>query len=130
MQETWVQSLSQEDPLEKKMVTHSSIPAWEILWTEEPGGYNTWGRKEWDTAYQLNNNKMVTLCSQILSGDTKWRKVSTLWHIEHEIFIIVLCTQKTIKYMTENAIEILSLLYVYREIQQLLHYISVNSEII
>ena len=37
MQETHVQSLSQEDPLEKGMVTHSSIPAWRISWTEEPG---------------------------------------------------------------------------------------------
>ena len=38
MQETWVQSLGQEDPLEYKMATHSSIVAWEILWTEEPVG--------------------------------------------------------------------------------------------
>ena len=38
MQETRVQSLDQEDPLEKKMATHSSILAWEIPWTEEPGG--------------------------------------------------------------------------------------------
>ena len=38
MQETWVQSLGQEDPLEKGMATHSSIPAWRIPWTEEPGG--------------------------------------------------------------------------------------------
>ena len=38
MQETWVRSLSWEDPLEKEMATHSSIPAWEIPWTEEPGG--------------------------------------------------------------------------------------------
>ena len=38
MQETQVQSLGQEDPLEKEMATHSSILAWEILWTEEPGG--------------------------------------------------------------------------------------------
>ena len=38
MQETQVQSLGQEDPLEKGMATHSSIPAWRILWTEEPGG--------------------------------------------------------------------------------------------
>ena len=37
MQETWVLSLCQEDPLEKGMATHSSILAWEILWTEEPG---------------------------------------------------------------------------------------------
>ena len=37
VQESWVQSLGQEDPLEKKMTTHFSILAWEILWTEEPG---------------------------------------------------------------------------------------------
>jgi len=37
-QETQIQSLSQEDPLEKEMVTHSSIVAWRIPWTEEPGG--------------------------------------------------------------------------------------------
>ena len=38
MRETWVQFLGQEDPLEKGMATHSSILAWRILWTEEPGG--------------------------------------------------------------------------------------------
>ena len=38
MQETWVRSLGQEDPLEKEMATHSSILAWRIPWTEEPGG--------------------------------------------------------------------------------------------
>ena len=37
VQETWVQSLSWEDPLEKGMATHSSIIAWRIHWTEEPG---------------------------------------------------------------------------------------------
>ena len=38
MQQTWVPSLDREDSLEKEMVTHSSILAWEIPWTEEPGG--------------------------------------------------------------------------------------------
>ena len=38
MQETQLQSLSQEDPLEEGMATHSNILAWRILWTEEPGG--------------------------------------------------------------------------------------------
>ena len=38
MQETWVQFLSWEDPLEKEMAIHSSILAWKISWTEEPGG--------------------------------------------------------------------------------------------
>ena len=38
MQETWVRSLGWEDSLEKEMATHTSIPAWRIPWTEEPGG--------------------------------------------------------------------------------------------
>ena len=38
VQETWVQSLGQEDPLEKEMATHSSILAWRIPWTEELAG--------------------------------------------------------------------------------------------
>ena len=37
MQETWIQSLSQDERLEKGMATHSSILAWKIQWTEEPG---------------------------------------------------------------------------------------------
>ena len=47
VQETWVSSLGEEDPLEKEMATHSSIPAWETPWTEEPGGlYSSWGRED------------------------------------------------------------------------------------
>ena len=43
MQETWVRALGQEDPLEKEMATHSNILAWEILWTQEPGGLQSMG---------------------------------------------------------------------------------------
>ena len=43
MQETWVRSLGPEDPLEKEMATHSSILAWRIPWTEEPGGLQSTG---------------------------------------------------------------------------------------
>ena len=43
MQETWVRSLSQEDPLEKEMATHASIIAWEIPWKEEPGRLQSMG---------------------------------------------------------------------------------------
>ena len=46
MWETRVQSLGQQDVLEKAMATHSSILAWKIPWTEEPVGYSPWGRKE------------------------------------------------------------------------------------
>ena len=43
MQEMWVQSLGWEDPLEKEMAIHSNILAWEIPWTEEPGGLQSTG---------------------------------------------------------------------------------------
>ena len=50
MQETWVPFLGKEDTLEKEMVTHSSILAQEITWTEEPGGQQSMGCKELDIA--------------------------------------------------------------------------------
>ena len=43
MQETWVQSLGWDDPLEKGMATHSSILAWRMPWTEKPGGLQSMG---------------------------------------------------------------------------------------
>ena len=42
-EETWVQPLSQEDPLEKEVATHSSVLAWKTPWTEEPGGLQSMG---------------------------------------------------------------------------------------
>ena len=56
MQETWVRSLGQEDPLEKGMATLSSIFAWRIPWTEKPGQdawWRPWGCKESDTTEKL-----------------------------------------------------------------------------
>ena len=55
MQETWVLFLDQEDPLEKGMATHSSVLAWRIPWTEEPGelqSYSSWGCKALDKTEQ------------------------------------------------------------------------------
>ena len=49
MQETWIWSLGQEDPLEKGIVTHSNILAWEILCTEEPGGLQSMGSQKSQT---------------------------------------------------------------------------------
>ena len=54
MRETQVRSLSREDPLEKEMVTHSSILAWRIPWTEKPGRLHPWGGKESDTTERLH----------------------------------------------------------------------------
>ena len=49
MQEMWVQSLGQEDPLEEEMATHSSTLDWEIPWTEEPGGLQSMGLQKSQT---------------------------------------------------------------------------------
>ena len=58
MQETWVRSLGQEDPLEKEMATYSSIIFWKIPWTEETGRLQTKrvGSKEWDTTERTHTH--------------------------------------------------------------------------
>ena len=65
--ETWVRSLGGEDPLEKEMVTHSSILAWRIPWTEEPGGLQSIG-------------------SQRVGHD--WVHTHTHTHIRHNLFYV------------------------------------------
>ena len=47
------QSLGREDPLEKEVAAHSSVLAWRLPWTEEPGGLQSMGHKESDTTEQL-----------------------------------------------------------------------------
>ena len=60
MPETWVQSLGREDLLEKEMATHSSILAWRVLWTEEPGSLQSMGWQRvgynWATKLSLQEN--------------------------------------------------------------------------
>ena len=56
MVETWVQSLDWDDPLEEGMATHSSILAWRIPWTEEPGG-SPWGHIETDLTEATEHRK-------------------------------------------------------------------------
>ena len=50
------------------MATHSSILAWEIPWTEEPGGFQSMGCKESDTTERLNNNKPSSNAKGMMSG--------------------------------------------------------------
>ena len=61
MQETWVRSLGQEDPLEKKMATYSSIFAWEIPWTEEPGWLQSMGSQR----VRHNWSNLARTCTQL-----------------------------------------------------------------
>ena len=64
MQETRVQSLGREDRLEKGMATHSSILAWRIPWTEEPGtGCSSWGCKESDMTERLTHSRSFRFAS-------------------------------------------------------------------
>ena len=62
IQETWVQSLGQEEPLEVGMTTHSSILAWRILWTEETGGLQS-------MESQLGTMEQLTLSLFRLEGE-------------------------------------------------------------
>ena len=62
VQETWVPSMDQEYPLEKRTTTHSSILAWEILRTEEPGRLQSMGHKESDTTMQLSPSQGLSIC--------------------------------------------------------------------
>ena len=65
MRETWVRSVIREDPLEKSMATRSSIPAWRIPWTEEPGGLVGEGavRMGGKRRFTLPKGPLVTSCS-------------------------------------------------------------------
>ena len=77
-QETWVQSLGREDPLEKEMATHSSILAWRIPWTEEPGGLQSMGSQrvghDWAPSLSL-------MLGRFVPGDTL-ATVCPFWSLE------------------------------------------------
>ena len=73
VQETWVQSLSQEDTLEKKMAIHSSILTWEIPWQRSLAGYSPWGHKESDTTKWLTQG-------YIELGITGYVDIQFSWH--------------------------------------------------
>ena len=85
MQGIWVLSLGREDPLEKGMVTHSSILAWRIPWTEESGGLQSMDcHKETDMTERLSNNNMKAMTSQTLlsqRGDPVPGCLPLIWHL-------------------------------------------------
>ena len=80
MQETWVQFLGQEDPLEKRMATHSSIFAWRIPWTEKPGGLQSMGlqRVGHDWATDTHRCGIILGCTMISWDPEGQRKGSDL----------------------------------------------------
>ena len=74
MQETQVRPLGREGPLEKEMATHSSILAWKIPWTEEPGGLQFMGsqrvRHDWMTEHTQSNRPGVLIRKENEDADT------------------------------------------------------------
>ena len=67
MQEIWVRSLGQEDPLEEEMATHSSILTWRIPWTEEPGGLQPIGSQRVGHDWMSEQAEMIChLCIHLL----------------------------------------------------------------
>ena len=67
IQETWVPSLGREDPLEEGMVTHSSVPAWRIPWTEEPGRLQSCERVTGRKARGLQTEERGCTCQTFFS---------------------------------------------------------------
>ena len=83
MQETWIQSLHQEDPLEKKMATHSSILAWKIPWTEEPMDKESWAPKNWCFwAVVLEKDSWESLGLQGRSSQSILKEISPEYSLE------------------------------------------------
>ena len=66
VQETCIRSLNWEDPLEKEMATHSTILAWEILWTEEPGGLQSKDSQRAGHDWATNTVSLTALCKSLL----------------------------------------------------------------
>ena len=68
MQETPIQSLGEEDPLEKEMTTHSGILAWEVPWTEEPGGLQSMGlqRVRYDCSDRVHSLDFPTSIQEVM----------------------------------------------------------------
>ena len=83
IQETWIQSLGLEDPLEERMAMCYSILAWEIPWKEEPGKlHSPWSHKESDTTKQAH-----TIPSKLCQAERSNNSVVWVWRTKKYLFI-------------------------------------------
>ena len=67
VEKTQIWFLGQEDPMKKRMVTHSSVPAWRIPWTEEPGRLQSMGCKELHTTEWFSQHRKFKKCNVMIS---------------------------------------------------------------
>ena len=80
MQETWAQSLGQEDPPEEEMATNTSILAWTVPWTEKPGGLQSMGSQRVGHNWAINN---------ILIEKLPWRYSKNALKIRQKVYIAI-----------------------------------------
>ena len=76
MQETWVPSLDEEDPPEKGMATYSSVLAWEITWTEKPGGLQSMGLQRAGYNFTAGHTCMRAMLQWVKRKSSVWRGLS------------------------------------------------------
>ena len=90
MQKTWVRSLDQEDPLENGVTTHSSVLAWEIPWTEKPGGLQAVGAPRIGHGW-ATNSLTLTLPTLVWNMESEFRKILVLLSFSsfHHILFLV-----------------------------------------
>ena len=107
MRDTWVRSLDQEDPLEKEMATHSSILAWKIPWTEEPGGLQSIGsqRVGHDWATSLSYELVLAHSSTLLLITQQW----LIQQVSINICHITLISWENIQMQEEPGIQVFGL---------------------
>ena len=90
MQNIWVQSLGWEDPLEKEMATHSSILAWRIPWTEEPGGLQSIGSQrvghDWVTNTSAFNGSYPKDVRQWIFFIESYYILCRIWQLGHNMY--------------------------------------------
>ena len=80
MRETWVWSLGREDPREKEMATHSSILAWRIPWTEEPGGLQSTGLQRVGHNWATSLHQRTIISRKEKALNTEWVRRDLLPH--------------------------------------------------
>ena len=78
IQETWVQSLGREDPLEKEMATHSSIHAWRIPWTEEPHGLQSMASQKVGHDWGANTHTHIHTHTHLWMSSGEWRGIGPI----------------------------------------------------
>ena len=100
MQETWVQFLIWEDPLEEETATYSSIPAWRISWEEKPGGLQSMGLQraghDWATEHSMH-----TAC---MNYTESWQKVRECRIDDGFGFVVFVCPVRPRGYMTYQSL--------------------------